>query len=147
MASVKRDDPKTQDTLSACYKMITDVMIGDEATWVLLTQSGKSILSQRKPVVGTPVIVRVVVRHMSEPVAGQRNYVVSVAGIDQELRITDPVGADEIDSGTALVGGLLERPLAGDNKMVLARGFLVAPPIDRTWWWWYGVRPRSNRDQ
>jgi hypothetical protein len=141
MADVKRDDKDTQEAISASYKMITDVMIGDQRTWLLLTESGKSILSQRAPTPGTPVIVKVNVKRMSH-VDGKREYVAAVSGIDQEVRITNPVSADDIESGTALVGGLVAPPAAGDNNVVLNEGFVVAPDVDRAWWWWYGPRPR-----
>ena len=144
MAAVKRDAPDTQEVLSGCYKMITDVMIGDENTWILMTETGRGVLSQRSPAPGTPVIVKVHIKQMSSPAPGKREFVVTVLGLDQDIRVIDPVSADEVDSGPALVGGLLEPPLAGDRMMVLARGFLVAPPIDRSWWWWYGVRPRAE---
>jgi len=142
LAEVKRDDPGTQDALSSAYKMITDVMIGDYKTWMLLTDTGKSILVLPSAVEGTSVFSKVVVKRILPKVAGKRQFIVEIDGIDKQVQVSDPVIADEIESGTALMGGLITAGKKGDAITVLERGFLIAPPINHVYWWWYGPRPR-----
>ncbi|MDB5302764.1 MAG: hypothetical protein JWM97_313 [Phycisphaerales bacterium] len=151
LAGLKQDDPKSQDAISNAYKMITDSMIGDHKTWVLLTENGRSILSQKAPTVGTPVIAKVLVKDALPVVDGKRRFMVEIGGTDKRVLVLDPVSADEVKSGPALMGGLVESPdkLAGNEHPVaiVQHGFLVAPPIEKGWWWWYwwrGDRPRGE---
>jgi hypothetical protein len=148
LAGLKQDDPKAQDAISDAYKMITDSMIGDHKTWALLTENGRSILSQKAPTAGTPVVAKVLVKSALPAAGGKRRFVVEVGGTDLQVLVLDPVSADEVKSGPALMGGLVEAPekLAGKERPlpVVNRGFLVAPPIEKGWWWWYwwrGDRP------
>jgi hypothetical protein len=144
MAGLKQEDPKAQDAISDAYKMITECMIGDHRTWTLLTENGRSILSQKTPTVGTPVIAKVLVKDALPVVGGTRRFMVEVGGTDKRVLVLDPVSADEIKSGPALMGGLIESPdkLAGNEHPVaiVQHGFLVAPPIEKGWRWWYWWR-------
>jgi hypothetical protein len=61
--------------------------------------------------------------------------------------VSDPVSADEIESGPALIGGLVEpvEKFTADRRAVavVSQGFLVAPPIEKGWyWWWWWRRDR-----
>ena len=74
---------------------------------------------------------------------GKRQYLVQIGGTDKMVVISDPVIADELNSGGAIIGGLVTPtdPNMDEQKgavAVLEQGFLVAPPdIARTWYWWY----------
>jgi hypothetical protein len=146
LAATKTDDPKAQDAISDAYKMITERMIGDYKTWVILTENGRSILSQKSPIAGTPVIAKALVKQ-SLPVKGaKRQYLVEIGGTDKLVLISEPISADEVRSGPALIGGLVE-PVGKENAdqhpvAVLKYGFLVAPPIEAGWYWWYWWRDR-----
>jgi hypothetical protein len=140
LSAVKRDDPKTQDAISDSYKMITDVMIGDYKTWLLLTENGRSILSQQSPTVGTPVIAKCLVKKLLPREHDTRDFLVEIGGTNKVVRISEPVSADEVKSGPALAGGVLAGHEA-TGMIVLNHGFLVAPPIEKGWWWWYWWRP------
>jgi hypothetical protein len=142
LAGVKRDDPKTQDAISASYKMITDSMIGDYKTWTLLTENGRSILSQKSPALGTPVIAKVLVKKVLPRVGEKRQFMVQVGGTDKMVQVADPVSADEIESGPALMGGIITTSGATGRAPLLAQGFLVAPPVEKGWYWWYWWRPK-----
>ena len=57
------------------------------------------------------------------------------------MHVVDPVSADRLEHGSALMGGLVDgtveqSPGAADMPVV-AHGFLVAPPIEKTWYWWW----------
>jgi len=141
MAGVIRDDPKTQDAISTAYKMITTVMIGDHETWAMLTTSSRSVLSQRSPVPGSAVVAKVRVLRCMPMQGGQRRFTVEVGGTEQTIYLVDPVAADQLESGVALMGGLIDGPgMLTENKRpitVVRNGFLIAPPVDQAWWWWY----------
>jgi hypothetical protein len=146
LASTNTDDAKAQDAISDAYKMITERMIGDYKTWVVLTEHGRSILSQKSPVPGTPVIAKALVKQSLPVKGGQRQFLVEIGGTDKLVLISEPVSADEVRSGPALIGGLVEPVGAGSRDQhpvaVLKHGFLVAPPIQSGWYWWYWWRDR-----
>lgn len=146
LANLKQDDPKSQDAISDAYKMITASMIGDYKTWTLLTENGRSILSQRTPAKGTPVIAKALVTRSYPEQNGRRQFMVQIGGTDKLVLLTDPVSADEVQSGPVLIGGLIEpvKRQTADLRPVaeVSQGFLVAPPVEKGWWWWYWWRPR-----
>ncbi len=144
LAHLKREDPKTQDAISDAYKMITADMIGDYKTWILLTENGRSILSQKSPEASTPVVAKALVKQVLPRVGDKREYVVEIGGTDKRVRISDPVSADEVESGPVIVGGLVNPGSKDDPVTVLAHGFMVAPPIEEGWWWWYWWRPNNH---
>ncbi len=142
LAGLDESDPKAQAAVSDAYKVITDRMIGDYKTWELLTENGRSILSQRNPTAGTPVIAKCIVKRSLPLKNGKRQYLVKIGGTDKLVVISDPVSADEVKSGPALIGGMVEPPdtkKEGEKEAVavLEQGFLVAPPVQRSWYWWY----------
>lgn len=146
LSSLKQDDPKSQDAISDAYKMITASMIGDFKTWTLLTENGRSILSQRAPVAGTPVIAKALVKRSFPKQNGRRQFMVEIGGTDKLVLVSDPVSADEVLSGPALIGGLVEpvEKFTSDQRpvAVVSQGFLVAPPVEKGWWWWWWWRDR-----
>jgi hypothetical protein len=144
LASLKQDDPKSQDAISDAYKMITASMVGDFKIWTLLTENGRSILSQRTPVPGTPVIAKALIKQSYPKQNGKRLYLVEIGGTDKLVLVSDPVSADELQSGPALIGGLVESAerQTADRRAVaiVSQGFLVAPPIEKGWYWWWWWR-------
>lgn len=144
LSGLKQDDPKTQDAISDAYKMITASMIGDFKTWTLLTENGRSILSQRSPVPGTAVIAKALVKQNFPKQNGRRQFMVEIGGTDKLVLVSDPVSADEIQSGPVLIGGLVEpvEKFTSDRRAiaVVSQGFLVAPPVEKGWYWWWWWR-------
>jgi hypothetical protein len=140
MASVKKDDDKTQKVLTDAYEEITKDMIGNEKTWTTLTKDGRSILAQSSPKPGTTVVALVEVKKSIHREGGdKRRFLVRVVGTDKEVYVDDPVLADEMKSGHALMGGIVDDPIInGDQKTTVLRGgFLIAPQVSHDWWWWY----------
>jgi hypothetical protein len=150
LSSLKQDDPKSQDAISDAYKMITASMVGDFKTWTLLTENGRSILSQRTPVPGTPVIAKALIKQSYPKQNGKRLYLVEIGGTDKLVLVSDPVSADELQSGPALIGGLVEsaeRQTADRRAIaIVSQGFLVAPPIEKGWYWWWWWRTDGPAD-
>ena len=144
LAAVKRDSAQTPNVLSGCYKMITDVMVGDYKTWMLLTDAGKGVLAQPKIDPGTPIISKVTVLAALPKEGDKRGFLVAIVGTEQKVRIYDPTIADDIQGGTALVGGLYMPGDKNDPTPMLQGGFIVSPNIDGSWWWWSGIRPPSR---
>ncbi len=140
LAQLKEDDDHRQDALTKTYTMITDKMIGDEKTWVLLTANGKSILAQKKPALGTAVVSFVEVKKSIKLGEDKRRFLVRVLGTDREVYVDDPALADEMKNGRALMGGVIADAI-GDNPKekftTLQGGFLIAPKVDHAWSWWY----------
>jgi hypothetical protein len=141
LAHLNQDDPMAQDAISQSYDMITNSMIGDFKTWTMLNQNGRSVLSRPSLQTVTPVIAQVKILKVSEAQGGRRNYLARLVGTDQEVRIESPVSADRLAKGFALMGGLVDTSLVdADSKQktpVVANGFLIAPPIDKSWKWWW----------
>jgi hypothetical protein len=139
LAAVKQDDPKTQQTLTDAYGEITKDMIGDQRAWITLTQNGKSILAQKAPALGTTVVSMVKVKRADKLPNNQRRFLVQVMGIDKEVYVDDPTLADQLNSGHALMGGMVDQSVDenGNKINVLHGGFLIAPKVDKEWWWWY----------
>jgi hypothetical protein len=139
MAAVKKDDDKTQKVLTDAYEEITKDMIGNEKTWITLTKDGRSILAQSSPKPGTTVVSLVEVKKSIHREGDKRRFLVRVIGTDKEVYVDDPVLADEMKSGHALMGGIVDDPIVnGEQKTTVLRGgFLIAPQVSHDWWWWY----------
>jgi hypothetical protein len=137
LAALDKDDPASPKVLTDAYDDITRDMIGDQKAWRLLTANGRSILAQRSPKLDTAVVSLVQVEQ-SIPHDDQRRYLVRVLGTDKRVYVDNPVLADELTSGRALMGGTIGTPeeSAGEKTTVLRGGFLIAPPIDGSGWWW-----------
>ena len=139
LAGLNTEDPKSPQAMTDAYDEITRDMIGDQKTWTLLTANGRSILAQKSPKLDTTVVSLVEVKQ-SIPHNDHRRYLVRVLGTDKEIYVDNPVLADELKSGHALMGGMVDEPAEtgnGEKMTVLKAGFLIAPPINHDWWWWY----------
>jgi hypothetical protein len=70
-----------------------------------------------------------------------RRYLVRVIGTDREVFVDDPMLADELKSGHALMGGVVATPIPDEkgegHTTALHGGFLVAPAVDKAKWWWF----------
>jgi hypothetical protein len=138
LAALNKDDPKAPKVMTDAYDEITKDMIGDQKSWKLLTANGRSILAQPSPKLDTTLVSLVQVKK-SIPTADQRRYLVRVLGTNKDVYVDNPVLADELKSGRALMGGMIADPVEdakGEKTTVLRGGFLIAPPIERGWTWW-----------
>jgi hypothetical protein len=141
LAALKKTDPKAQTTLTEAYDEITKDMIGDQKTWTSLTKNGRSILAQSSPAINTTVVALVEVKKSVPREKDERRYLVRVLGTDKEVYVDNPALADEVKSGRALMGGMVDDPILsgkdGKKTTVLRGGFLIAPQVTHDWWWWY----------